>query len=86
MIRGANIILDVHVVVVVVVFLQQVRVRLQSVFQLLCVLVVQFTLAGVIPRSLHLSGCLPFILRFSQLFLVLHPPILKPRFYLRGVK
>lgn len=82
MIRGANIVLDVHLVLVL---LQHVRVRLQSLLQLLRGLVAQFALAGVVVRGpLQLPGRLPLVLRFPQLLLMLHPPVLEPGFNLRG--
>lgn len=82
MIRGANVVLDINIIVIVVVFLQQVRVRLQSVLQFLGALLVQFALAQIVCGSVQLAGRLPLVLRFPQLLLVLHPPVLEPRFHL----
>lgn len=84
MIRGTNVVLDVHVVVLVV-FLQHERVRFQAALQLLRALLVHVALTGNVRGSLQISGRLPFVLCLPQLLLVLHPPVLEPRFYLRRV-
>lgn len=78
MIRGANVVLDVHVFIVLV---PHVGVWLQAVRELLAGPV---GLSAALRRALRVPGGLPVVLRFPQLLLVLHPSVLEPRFYLSG--
>lgn len=84
MVRGADVVLDVHVVVLFLVLVQHVRVRLQRLFELLAALVVQLALARILRRSVHVPGTFTVVLRLSQLLLVLHAPVLEPGFHLNA--
>ena len=82
MLRGANVLLDVHIVLVLV-LVQQVGAGLRPALQLLRVLLVHFALARVLRGpGVRVTRMFPIVLCLPQLFLVLHPPILKPRFHL----